>query len=108
MAMAFDSKPKDDRSRVNEWASASDLLEKAHALAGEIEQLLTEVGHEAGESNAFRVRLARAHTLSLLDQLAELLGTRSSGYGPGVHGCPPARDEDGEATSGVRRAPIWR
>jgi hypothetical protein len=108
MAMAFDSKAKDDRSRVrNEWASASDLLEKAHVLAGEIEELLTQVSQEASKSDAFRVRLARAHTLSLLDQLAELLGTRDSGYGPGVRACSP-RDDDGEATSGIRRAPVWR
>jgi hypothetical protein len=105
------SRAKDDRLRGprEEVPSARDLLEQAHALAAQVEGLLTEVSHEVSDSDTFRVRLARAHTLSLLDQLAELLGARSSGRGPSVRGTHASHvDDDENAGSGVRQAPAWR
>ncbi len=109
MSMAFDNQAKDPRPRTvrDEALSAKDLLEQAQALAAEVEELLTKVGKVA-DTDAFRVRLARAHTLSLLDQLSELLGDRPSGNGPAVRSCAAPMSDDEDAASGVRRAPSWR
>jgi hypothetical protein len=109
MGMALERKTLDDRSRgphdgrtgASSELDPKDLLEQAHGLAAQIEGLLTEVGHEVAESDNFRVRLARAHTLSLLDQLAELLQPRSSVPPPTVRSCG-ARDEDSTAASAVK------
>jgi hypothetical protein len=105
MGMALEKKMGDDRPpglRDGEGKSAQGLLEQAHRLAGQIEALLQDVGREVTESDNFRVRLARAHTLSLLDQLAELLGARASLPTPGVRNCSPRDEDDGGAASGVR------
>ena len=97
------------RSTRDEVPSPKELLEEAHALASEIEGLLMTLSRGIADVDTFRVRLARAHTLSLLDQLAELIGTRPSGHGPAVRNCGTLdRDEDENAASGVRRAPAWR
>ena len=93
--------PHDGRSGASMKLDPKDLLERAHGLAAQIEGLLTRVGHEVAESDSFRVRLARAHTLSLLDQLAELVQPRTSVPPPTVRSCGP-RDEDSTAVSGVR------
>ena len=105
MGMALEKKTGDDRSRAlrdEHGKGAQDLVEQAHRLAGQIEALLQDLGGEVAESDAFRVRLARAHTLSLLDQLADLLGPRSSIPSPSVRNCGPRDDEDDNASSGVR------
>jgi hypothetical protein len=104
MGMAVEKKMGDDRTRGlrdGDGKGAQDLLEQAHGLAGQIEALLQDLSREVAESDTFRVRLARAHTLSLLDQLAELLGGRSSMASPSVRNCSP-RDDDENASSGVR------
>ena len=104
MAIAFDNQGKHDallsiRDRASEVRAA---LEEAHALATEAEQLLATVSQDRTDSNTFRIRLARAHALSLLDQLSELLEARPSDHGPAVRDCPaPTGDE---AVSGLRQA----
>lgn len=114
MGMALENKAKDDpgrsgdsRSTRDDVASARELLEQAQELAAQIEGLLTKLGQSGSDADTFRVRLARAHTLSLLDQLSELIGPRPSGYGPAVADRGP-REDDENATSGVRQAPAWR
>jgi hypothetical protein len=103
MGMPVEKKVRDNRSGgLNDGLTdAKDLLEQAHGLAEQIEGLLTELGHEVAESDNFRVRLARAHTLSLLDQLTELLQPRSSAPPRTVRSCVP-HDDDPNAASGVR------
>ena len=122
MSIAFNEQAKTPRVRSSrdEATSAKDVLEQAHALATEIEGLLTSLSHEVADTDTFRVRLARAHTLSLLDQLCELIGTRPSDSmlpaapsvgpsGPAVHGCgAPQYDVEENATSGVRLKHLWR
>ncbi len=113
MSMAFDKRPKDSRARStrdDDATSAKELLEQAQALAMQIEGLLMRFGQEDGHCDAFRVRLARAHTLSLLDQLTDLMGDRPSMMpGPAVRSCAAADTSDEEnAASGVRRTSPWR
>jgi hypothetical protein len=111
MHVSFDDQAKNPRARAmrDDAPSAKELLEQAHALASEIEGLLTGLSRGVADADTFRVRLARAHTLSLLDQLAELIGTRPSGHGPAIHSCGTLdRDDDEGATSGVRQARAWR
>jgi hypothetical protein len=81
-----------------------ELLEEAQGLAVQIERLLTSPGCQTTDSDTLRIRLARAHTLSLLDQLSELLEPVSTKPGSGLRA---PRDENGDAASGVRRA-SWR
>jgi hypothetical protein len=81
------------------------LLEQAQGLAIQIERLLTSPGCQTPDSDALRIRLARAHTLSLLDELSELLEPQRAKPGSSVR---VPRDEEGDA-SGIRRpAPSWR
>jgi hypothetical protein len=111
MNISFEDQPKNLRGRAirEEVPSAKEILEQAHALASEVEGLLTTLSRGVADADTFRVRLARAHTLSLLDQLAELIGTRASGHGPAVRNCSTLdRDEDDNAASGVRQANAWR
>ena len=111
MHVSFDDQAKNPRARTvrDDAPSAKELLEQAHALASEIEGLLTGLSRGVADADTFRVRLARAHTLSLLDQLAELIGTRPSGHGPAVRSCGSIDlDDDENAASGVRRSPAWR
>jgi hypothetical protein len=103
MAMAFDNEA---RHRLDDASDVRGALEEAQALATQAEQLLAKLSQERADSNSFRIRLARAHALSLLDQLSELLEVRSSGYGPAVRDCPAPADDD-DAVSGVRQGP-WR
>jgi len=112
MSMAFDKQPKDSRARNarDDATSAKELLEQAQALAVQIESLLMRFGESDGHCDAFRVRLARAHALSLLDQLTDLMGDRPSMMpGPAVRSCaaPDTGDEENTA-SGVRRTTLWR
>ena len=104
MAMALDNQAKENRSRSvrADLRSAKDLLEQAQALAAQIEELLTQLGREVPESDTYRVRLARAHTLSLLDQLSDLIAPRPSR--PPMRSCAAPGEED--AASGVRRNAI--
>jgi hypothetical protein len=111
MSMSFEKSVEDHAARNvrDDAASPQDRLERAHVLASEIDGLLNAVSHELADTDNFRVRLARAHTLSLLDQLAELIGTRGSADGPTVRSCATRdRTDDENATSGVRRARAWR
>ena len=110
MSISFDDQMKKPfYGRGDDVVGPSEMLEQAHALASEIEGLLTSVSQEVANSDSFRVRLARAHTLSLLDQLSELIGQRPSSPGPSVRSAAPRdRDNDDQATSGVRRASAWR
>jgi hypothetical protein len=81
---------------------ARTVLEEAHAFAVQIERLLTGPQCDFAEADTFRVRLARAHTLSLLDQLSELIGSRDSAREPRRS----THDGDEGTASGVRTA--WR
>jgi hypothetical protein len=80
MSMAFDKQPKNSRARTtrDDAADAHELLEQAQELAVQIETLLARLGQFDGHGDSFRVRLARAHTLSLLDQLTDLMRGRPS------------------------------
>src|SRR5262249_11231183 len=84
MNTSFEDQAKNTRGRAarNEVPSSKEILEQAHALASEIEELLMTLSRGIADADTFRVRLARAHTLSLLDQLAELIGSSPSGHGP--------------------------
>ncbi len=94
--------PKDDHARgYRDEASLRDVLEQAQGLAVEIERLLTSPRFDYAESDTFRIRLARAHTLSLLDQLSELLGKHA-----GSATRRATRDEEGNIVSGIH--PAWR
>jgi hypothetical protein len=109
MAMAFDNEAKHDPLRAlrDETTNVREVLEEAQALATQAEQLLANLSQDRGDANTFRIRLARAHALSLLDQLSELLEARPSGFGPPVRDCAaPIEDED--SISGVRQAPWSR
>jgi hypothetical protein len=109
MATAFDNEAQHDALRALRAGATNvrDVLEEAQALAARAEQLLANLSQDRGEANAFRIRLARAHALSLLDQLSELLEVRPAGYGPPVRDCAaPIEDED--SISGVRQAPWSR
>lgn len=102
MAFEHETTESSGRSRSQSAAAVREILEEAQELAAQIERLLTSPRCNFPESDAFRVRLARAHTLSLLDQLSELLGPEDSG--PGTHRA--LRDDDTHASSGIR--PAWR
>ena len=106
--MRLDGEVENHRSGI---ADARSALEDALALAVRIEQLLSEAAPRCPENDAFRVRLARAHTLGLVDQLSELTGTRSSAAPPRPSGIWPSAaelDGDDEETvrTGARRT--WR
>ena len=102
MGMAVEKKGHDHPRVARESrASAQDMLEEARSLAAQIEGLLTDLGRDVAESDNFRVRLARAHTLSLLDQLAEMLAPRSRSSSPSVRSVSP-REDDENASTGVR------
>jgi hypothetical protein len=78
-------------------------LEQALALAREAEALLGHVPARANDPELFRIRLARAHALALIDQLAELVGQPAvrpvdapatpvtSSAGPRARGAHPPR-----------------
>jgi len=103
--MRLDQEVEDD---IHQRAEARSALEDALALAHQIDRLLNAASAASPDSDAFRVRLARAHTLSLVDQLSELVGSRTSALPPtasGVHELAPQRDDDGQA-NGTRRT--WR
>jgi hypothetical protein len=68
--MSADNHSKGDRH-------PADLLEQARALAAQVDRLLVNAGEKVLPADAFRVRLARAHALSLLDQLSELVDETS-------------------------------
>jgi hypothetical protein len=102
--MAFEHEMAESysRSRSQSASAVRETLQEAQELAAQIERLLTSPRCSFAEADAFRVRLARAHTLSLLDQLSELLGPEESGSGSRR----PLRDDDAHAGSGIR--PAWR
>jgi hypothetical protein len=81
--MALHNKANDNRPHGlrDEPARAGELLEHARSLAMQIERLLDDLGHQIDSPDSFKVRLARAHTLGLLDQLSELAGPRTSRSG---------------------------
>ena len=101
MGTAREDDVKEDRARGvrSGTMTTRDLLEEAQGLAVQIERLLTSPGCQTTDSDTLRIRLARAHTLSLLDQLSELLETVSAK--PSVRA---PRDEDGDTSSGIRLA----
>jgi len=59
---------KDDETRA-------ELLDRALALGIELEELIERAARQGG---AFRLRLARAHALSTIDDLRELVGEQRS------------------------------
>src|SRR4051794_8418052 len=81
------------------------LLEEAQDLAVRIENLLESPVHDGDEASAFRLRLARAHTLGLLDQLEELVGPAFGRGGPGLRDCrgaEPAESGERVRVRGIR------
>ncbi len=107
MAMAQSNKFDEDRLRVvreTRPSSTRGELEKAQELALQIEQLLATVGGDVPDSDTFRVRLARAHALSLLDELSVLL---RPARGPSGAPCAP-RETDEDASSTIRPVTSWR
>ena len=108
MGIAREDDVKEDRARPGRGAGMSmrELLEEAQGLAVQIERLLTSPGCQSTDSDTLRIRLARAHTLSLLDQLSELLEPVSVQRAPSVRA---PRDDEGDGPSGIRRpATSWR
>jgi hypothetical protein len=108
MGTAREDDVKEDRARAVRGGGPTtrDLLQEAQGLAVQIEQLLTSPGCQTADSDTLRIRLARAHTLSLLDQLSELLEPISAKPGSSVRA---PREEDVDTTSGIRRpATSWR
>ncbi len=57
--------------------SPAELIERAHSVAVDLNTLLALL-RESESADAFRVRLAQAHALSLLDELVRLLESRST------------------------------
>jgi hypothetical protein len=102
--MAFEPEVTErySRNRSQSVASVRETLAEAQELAVQIERLLTSPRCDFPEADSFRVRLARAHTLSLLDQLSELLGPEDSA--PGTR--RTLRDDETHTSSGIR--PAWR
>ena len=108
MGKAREDDVKEDRARVVRGGGMTtrELLEEAQGLAVQIERLLTSPGCQTTDSGTLRIRLARAHTLSLLDQLSELLEPVSAKPGSSVRA---PQGEDGDSASGIRRpATSWR
>ena len=104
MTRGLEDKPNYDWMRAQRERSRS-LLEEAHLLATQIERLLNSPSCELSDSETFRVRLARAHTLSLLDQLSDLLGpTRAK---PGLRSTA-TRDDDETSASPALPITSWR
>ena len=100
--MAFEQDVKETYGPGRVVASAAALrktLEEAQELAVQIERLLSNPRADFAEADAFRVRLARAHTLSLLDQLSDLLCPESASR-------QALGDDDTHVASGIR--PAWR
>jgi hypothetical protein len=81
------------RVRTDGGAGATTPLEEAQSLAVRIDALLENALGQAPEASAFRMRLARAHALGLLDQLGELLSPVSGGVTPGLRSCIPREPE---------------
>jgi hypothetical protein len=57
---------------TEEPRSSTDILKRAIAMALEVEQILRRY-HGLEEREGFRLRLARAHSLSVVDALTEVV-----------------------------------
>jgi hypothetical protein len=103
--MTFERKLDKEQDLSGQLAGGAtrEVLAQARALAEQIERLLTSPRCNFAESDGFRVRLARAHTLSLLDQLGELLGPLES-----VHRLRRAVRDEEEGTTSEEIRPVWR
>jgi hypothetical protein len=75
----FDSSATERRSASRENLSFRELIQETQVLAARIRRLLEDPICEKCTSELIRVRMARAHTLSLLDELAELADPREHG-----------------------------
>src|SRR3954471_16392485 len=104
--MALEDELADRPSHVQKKPrSTRALLEEAQELAVRIESLLGSPVHDGEEACAFRLRLARAHTLGLLDQLEELVGPAFGRGGPGLRDCrssDPVESGERGRTRGAR------
>jgi hypothetical protein len=112
MTIAHDTELDRDRVPTATVAmTTSEVLEKAHAMAKQIERLLMSPSCHMPSSDTFRIRLARAHALSLLDQLSELVSRRPSDRpsddGARMARCRPGEDAD-TTVSGVHPASSLR
>jgi hypothetical protein len=107
MALEREENLPDRPSHESTARSTRALLKEAQTLAIQIETLLERQVHAADEACVFRLRLARAHALGLLDQLEELVGPAYGRTGPGVQDCRPSKPpESGERSrSGVVTRP---
>lgn len=86
-------------------SEASVLLREAQVLAVRVDALLEEALTRSPEPSAYRVRLARAHALGLLDQLANLLTAARGSLASGVLGCGPRHPESGIQAKVLREEP---
>ena len=75
----FDSSTTERRSASRENLSFRELIHEIQELAARIKRLLEDPICEKCTSELIRVRMARAHTLSLLDELAGLVDPREHG-----------------------------
>jgi hypothetical protein len=101
MALEHEAKQSFGRSSFQSVTEVRETLEEAQDLAVQIERLLSNPRCNFAEADAFRVRLARAHTLSLLDQLSDMLGPEVSAPRSALR-----EDDDNHVASGIR--PAWR
>jgi len=74
MAIALDRYTANEASLGTRPKTISrDVAERAEVLVVQLVALLTTLGDEVSASDSFRVRLAKAHALSTLDELSEVL-----------------------------------
>jgi hypothetical protein len=105
MTFKKDAQKDHGRTRPQDVGTMREALEEAVGLAVQIDRLLTSPQCTMAEVDTFRIRLARAHTLSLLDQLSELIGPLESTMRLASRD-DDDDDDEGKGASGIRSA--WR
>jgi hypothetical protein len=89
----IDGNPVERRSTSQENICFRELIRASQVLAARIERLLNDPICEQCPLEPIRVRMARAHTLSLIDELAGLVDPRDRG--PAKTAAPERDETDG-------------
>ena len=73
MATVLKAHPSNELVSRSRSSPSRDMAERAESLVVQLVGLLTTLGDEVSPSDSFRIRMAKAHALSTLDELSEVL-----------------------------------